>query len=64
MFDLDQFIDDCRVALAADKSHKSVREIVARAVSDPARSRSRHARVAPGSRGNPDGPEGLPPVCD
>ncbi len=36
MFDLDQFIADCRAALAADKSHKSVREIVARAVSDPA----------------------------
>jgi predicted metal-dependent enzyme (double-stranded beta helix superfamily) len=35
MFDLDQFIADCRVALAADKSHKNVREVVARAVSDP-----------------------------
>ena len=35
MFDLDQFIADCRAALAADKSHKNVREIVARAVSDP-----------------------------
>jgi len=23
MFDLDQFIDDCRAALAADKSHKN-----------------------------------------
>jgi hypothetical protein len=29
------FIDECRAALAADKSHKNVREIVARAVSDP-----------------------------
>jgi predicted metal-dependent enzyme (double-stranded beta helix superfamily) len=36
MFDLDQFIADCRAALAADKSHKNVREVVARAVSDPA----------------------------
>lgn len=36
MFDLDQFIADCRSALAADKSHKLVREVVARAVSDPA----------------------------
>jgi predicted metal-dependent enzyme (double-stranded beta helix superfamily) len=36
MFELDQFIADCRAALAADKSHKSVREVVARAVSDPA----------------------------
>jgi predicted metal-dependent enzyme (double-stranded beta helix superfamily) len=34
-FDLDQFIADCRVALAADRSHKSVREVVARAVSKP-----------------------------
>jgi len=36
MFELDQFIADCRAALAADKSHKSVRDVVARAVSDPA----------------------------
>jgi len=36
MFDLDQFIADCRAALAADRSHKFVREVVARAVSDPA----------------------------
>ena len=36
MFDLDQFIADCRVALAADRSHKLVREVVARAVSEPA----------------------------
>jgi len=36
MFDLDQFIADCRTALAADRSHKCVREVVARAVSDPA----------------------------
>src|SRR5262249_27848700 len=36
MFDLDQFIADCRAALAADPSHKFVREVVARAVSDPA----------------------------
>jgi predicted metal-dependent enzyme (double-stranded beta helix superfamily) len=36
MFELDQFIADCRAALVADKSHKSTREVVARAVSDPA----------------------------
>jgi predicted metal-dependent enzyme (double-stranded beta helix superfamily) len=35
MFDLDQFVADCRAALAADKSHRLVREVVARAVSDP-----------------------------
>jgi predicted metal-dependent enzyme (double-stranded beta helix superfamily) len=35
MFDLDQFVADCRAALTQDKSHKSVRELVARAVSNP-----------------------------
>jgi predicted metal-dependent enzyme (double-stranded beta helix superfamily) len=35
MFDIDQFIADCRAALAADNSHKHVREVVARAVRDP-----------------------------
>jgi predicted metal-dependent enzyme (double-stranded beta helix superfamily) len=36
MFDLDQFIADCCAAVGADKSHKSVRDVIARAVSDPA----------------------------
>ena len=36
MFDQEQFVEDCRVALAEDSSHKAVREVVARAVSDPA----------------------------
>jgi predicted metal-dependent enzyme (double-stranded beta helix superfamily) len=36
MFDLDRFVADCREAVAADPSHKEVREVVARAVSDPA----------------------------
>jgi predicted metal-dependent enzyme (double-stranded beta helix superfamily) len=36
VFDLEQFTADCRAALAADKSHKHVREVVARAVVDPA----------------------------
>jgi predicted metal-dependent enzyme (double-stranded beta helix superfamily) len=36
MFDLDRFIADCREAVIADRSHKLVREVVARAVSDPA----------------------------
>lgn len=35
MFDLDQFIADCRAAVAEDASHKAVRDIVARAVADP-----------------------------
>jgi predicted metal-dependent enzyme (double-stranded beta helix superfamily) len=35
MFDLEQFTADCRAALTADSSHKLVREVVARAVSDP-----------------------------
>jgi predicted metal-dependent enzyme (double-stranded beta helix superfamily) len=36
MFSLEQFIADCRLALAEDQSHRSVREVVARAVADPA----------------------------
>src|SRR5215472_14206531 len=35
MFDLEQFTADCQAAVAADSSHKLVREVVARAVSDP-----------------------------
>src|SRR5215470_17975265 len=35
MFDLDQFTADCNAAIRADRSHKLVREVVARAVSDP-----------------------------
>jgi predicted metal-dependent enzyme (double-stranded beta helix superfamily) len=35
VFDLDRFVADCRDALAADPTHKSVREVVARAVSEP-----------------------------
>ena len=31
MFDLDQFVADCREALAGGKSHRFVREVVARA---------------------------------
>jgi predicted metal-dependent enzyme (double-stranded beta helix superfamily) len=36
MFDLEQFAADCRAALNTDSSHKSVREVLARAVADPA----------------------------
>jgi predicted metal-dependent enzyme (double-stranded beta helix superfamily) len=36
VFDFDRFVEDCRGALSADPSHKLVREVVARAVSDPA----------------------------
>jgi predicted metal-dependent enzyme (double-stranded beta helix superfamily) len=36
MFDLDRFIADCRAAVADDASHKLVREVVERAVADPA----------------------------
>jgi len=35
LFDLDQFIADCNTAVRADRSHKLVREVVARAVSGP-----------------------------
>jgi predicted metal-dependent enzyme (double-stranded beta helix superfamily) len=37
MFDLDRFIADCRAARAQDPTHKAVREVVARAVAEPAR---------------------------
>src|SRR5262252_2594418 len=37
MFALDHFVSDCRAALKQDASHKFVREVVARAVSDPAK---------------------------
>jgi predicted metal-dependent enzyme (double-stranded beta helix superfamily) len=33
--DLERFIEDCRAAHAADRSHKAVREVVARAVAEP-----------------------------
>ncbi len=36
MFDLDQFVADCREAVAEDPSHRPVREIVEHAVADPA----------------------------
>jgi hypothetical protein len=35
MFDLDCFIAECHAAVSLDPTHKSVREIVARAVSEP-----------------------------
>ena len=36
MFELDRFVADCRAALTSDAPHKAVREVVARAVSEPA----------------------------
>jgi len=36
MLDIEQFIADCRAALDGDRASRNVREIVARAVSDPA----------------------------
>jgi predicted metal-dependent enzyme (double-stranded beta helix superfamily) len=36
MFEVDQFVTDCRAAFAEDPTHKAVREVLARAVSDPA----------------------------
>lgn len=36
MFELDAFVADCRAALKEESSHKAVREVVARAVADPA----------------------------
>lgn len=36
MFDAERFVEDCRNALAEDDSHKAVRALLARAVSEPA----------------------------
>ncbi|MBR0671342.1 hypothetical protein [Neoroseomonas soli] len=35
MFDIDRLVEDCRQAIEQDRTHKSVREVIARAVSDP-----------------------------
>jgi len=35
MFEVDQFVADCRAVFAEDPTHKAVREVLARAVSDP-----------------------------
>ena len=35
MFDVEHFVSDCRAAFAQDPTHKAVREVLARAVSDP-----------------------------
>jgi predicted metal-dependent enzyme (double-stranded beta helix superfamily) len=35
MFETDRFVADCSAAFAADPTHKAVREVLARAVSDP-----------------------------
>jgi predicted metal-dependent enzyme (double-stranded beta helix superfamily) len=36
MFEVDRFIADCRAARSHDASHKAVREVIARAVAEPA----------------------------
>ena len=36
MFDLDRFIEDCRAAVCEAPTHQAARDIVARAVADPA----------------------------
>jgi predicted metal-dependent enzyme (double-stranded beta helix superfamily) len=35
MFDLDRFIEECRLAVRQDPTHKSAREVVSRTVADP-----------------------------
>jgi predicted metal-dependent enzyme (double-stranded beta helix superfamily) len=35
MFDVERFVADCRAAQAQDRSHKAVREVLARAVAEP-----------------------------
>lgn len=36
MFEVDQFVDDCRAAFAAESTYKAIREVLARAMSEPA----------------------------
>ncbi len=36
MFDKERFIEDCRAALKESNAHAAIRELVAKAVSDPA----------------------------
>jgi predicted metal-dependent enzyme (double-stranded beta helix superfamily) len=48
MFDLDQLIADCRDAVAADPGHRAVREVVARAVAEPAAVLKQFAPLAAG----------------
>ena len=36
MLETERFVADCRTAFAKDPTHKAVREVLARAVSDPA----------------------------
>jgi len=36
MFDVEEFVADCRAAFVQDPTHKAVREVLARAISDPA----------------------------
>src|SRR6266568_8996918 len=36
MFEVEQFVGDCRAAFAEDATHKAIREVLARAMSDPA----------------------------
>ncbi len=35
MFETERFVEDCRTALAEDESHRAVREVLARVVSEP-----------------------------
>ena len=35
LFDIDRFVEECRGAVAEDDSHKAVRDVTARAVSNP-----------------------------
>jgi len=35
MFEAERFVADCRAAFAKDPTHKAIREVLARTVSDP-----------------------------
>jgi predicted metal-dependent enzyme (double-stranded beta helix superfamily) len=48
MFDLDQFIADCRAAIAEDSSPKAVREVLSRAIAAPQAVLGHFAPLKPG----------------
>ena len=45
MFEAERFVADCRAAFAKDPTHKAIREVLARTVSDPTAMASTSART-------------------
>ncbi len=50
MFDLDRFVADCQAAIAQDKSHKAVQEVLARAIADPGAVRAALGEASSGGK--------------